>query len=343
MPRAAAAHEPTAAPHAATEPRMRAVTQARYGTADQWSLAEVDRPVIGARDVLVKVRAAGLDRGTWHLMAGSPYAVRLVSGLRAPKNPVPGIDLAGTVEAVGDDVTRVSVGDEVFGIGQGTFAQFAVAHEDKLARKPSCLTFDQAAAMPVSGSTALRAVTDSGKVEADQSVLVIGASGGVGSYAVQIAKARGAEVTGVCSAAKADYVRSLGADHVSAYDEADFADGTTKYDVILDIAGNSSISRLRHAVAPHGTLVIVGGEDGDRVTGGMARQLTALALSPFVGQRMAFVLPQEHYSHLERLAQLAEDGAIVASIDRTFPLDEAPEAMRHLVDGRARGKLVITI
>jgi NADPH:quinone reductase-like Zn-dependent oxidoreductase len=343
MTRAAAAPEPTAAPDSASQIKMRAVTQAKYGTADTWRVTEVDRPLVGAREVLVEVRAAGLDRGTWHLMAGLPYAVRAVSGLRRPKSPVPGIDLAGTVVAVGGDVTSVAVGDEVFGIGKGTFAQFAVAPEDKLARKPSHLTFEQAAALPVSGSTALRAVTDSGKVEADQRVLVIGASGGVGSYAVQIAKARGAEVTGVCSAAKADHVRSLGADQVIAYDEADFADGTTKYDVIIDIAGNSSISRLRHALAPHGTLVIVGGEDGDRITGGMGRQLAALALSPFVGQRMAFVLPQEHYSHLERLTELTEQGAFVPSIERTFPLDEAAEAMRHLVGGNARGKLVITI
>lgn len=322
---------------------MRAITQSRYGTADTWSLDETDRPVIGPGEVLVKVHSAGLDRGTWHLMAGLPYAMRLGLGLHGPKTAVPGLDLSGTVAAIGEDVARFRVGDEVFGIGKGAYAEFAAVREDKLALKPAGLPFEQAAALAISGSTALRAVTDVGQAEAGQRVLVIGASGGVGSYAVQIATALGAEVTGVCSAAKADLVRSLGAVHVLDYTRDDFADGSTAYDVIIDIGGNSSISRLRRALTPDGTAVIVGGEDGGRLTGGMDRQLRALVVSPFVGQRMAFVLPKEHYSFLERLATMVEDGALVPSVERTYPLSEAPGAMRQLVSGTVRGKLVITI
>jgi NADPH:quinone reductase-like Zn-dependent oxidoreductase len=322
---------------------MRAIVQHIYGTADTWQLDDVGLPEIGTREVLVQVHSAGLDRGTWHLMAGLPYATRLGFGFRAPKNPIPGLDLAGTVVSIGKEVARFSVGDEVFGIGKGAFAEFAAAREDKLALKPSSLPFEQAAAVPISGSTALRAATDIGHVEAGQSVLVMGASGGFGSYAVQICAALGAEVTGVCSAAKADFVRSLGAGHTIDYARDDFAEGPTKYDAILDIAGNSSISHLRHALAPRGTLVIVGGEDGGKLTGGMDRQLRALAISPFIGQRMAFALPKEHYSIVERLAQLIEDGAVVPSVERTYPLSDAPAAMKHLVAGQARGKLVITI
>jgi len=322
---------------------MRAIIQRTYGTADTWNLDEIDRPVIGAGEVLVKVHAAGLDRGTWHLMAGLPYAVRLGCGFHAPKNAVPGIDLAGTVVAIGTDVTRFRVGDDVFGIGKGAYAEFAAAREDKLALKPSTLPFEQSAAVPVSGSTALRAVIDVSRIEAGQKVLIIGASGGIGTFAVQIAKALGAEVTGVCSTSKADLVQSLGADHLIDYTRQDFADGRAKYDVILDIAGNYPISRLRRALAPRGTLVIVGGEDGGKLTGGMDRQLRALAISPFVRQRIVLVVPKEHYSIIERLAQLIENGTLVPSVERTYPLSDAPTAMRHLAAGHARGKLVIAI
>jgi len=332
-----------ASPETAPVRTMRAITQSKYGTADTWDLDEIDYPVIGSGEVLVKVHSAGLDRGTWHLMAGMPYAMRLGLGLHGPKTAVPGLDLSGTVVAVGTDVTRFQVGDDVFGIGKGAYAEFAAVREDKLALKPSNLPFDRAVALAVSGSTALRAVTDVGQVEAGQKVLVIGASGGVGSYAVQIATALGAEVTGICSAAKADLVRSLGAVHVLDYTHDDFVHGGMQYDVILDIAGNSSISRLRRALAPRGTLVIVGGEDGDNVTGGMGRQLRALVISPFIRQRMALVLPKEHYSVIERLATLVQEGTVAPAVERTYPLSEAPTAMRHLVAGQARGKLVITI
>ena len=244
--------------------------------------------------------------------------------------------------AVGSEVTRFQPGDEVFGVSKGSFAEFAAAREDKLARKPSNLTFEQAAAVPVSGMTALRGLCDVGRLEAGQKVLIIGASGGVGSYAVQIAKALGAEVTGVCSTSKLDLVRSIGADHVIDYTQEDFAEGDKRYDLILDIGGNSSLSRLRRALTPRGTLVIVGGEDGGRWIG-MDRQLRALALSPFVGQRLTMFGPKEHYAVLERLTELIENGQLVPVIEQTYPLSDMPDAMRHLQAGHARGKLVITV
>ena len=231
--------------------------------------------------------------------------------------------------AVGSEVTRFQPGDEVFGVSKGSFAEFAAARESKLARKPSNLTFEQAAAVPVSGMTALRGLSDVGRLQAGQKVLIVGASGGVGSYAVQIAKALGAEVTGVCSTSKLDLVRSIGADHVIDYSQDDFANGEKRYDLILDIGGNSPLSRLRRALAPRGTLVIVGGEGGGRWIG-MDRQLRALALSPFVGQRLTMLGPKEHYTVLERLTELIEDGQLVPAIEQTYPLSEMPNAMRHL-------------
>ena len=243
--------------------------------------------MIGDDEVLVRVHAAGVDQGVWHVMAGLPYPIRLAGyGIRAPKNPVPGADLAGVVEAVGKDVTRFQPGDEVFGIGKGSFAEYARAREDKLAPKPANLSFEQAAAVAISGLTALQGLRDHGNVRPGQKVLIIGASGGVGTYAVQMAKAFGAEVTGVCSTAKVDLVRSIGADHVIDYTREDFAEGKQRYDVILDIGGNSSLSRLRRALTPKGTLVIVGGETGGRWLGGFDRQLRARLLSPFVGQTL---------------------------------------------------------
>ena len=323
--------------------RMRAIVQKEYGTsADVLRVTEIERPSIEADEVLVKVRAAGLDRGTWHLMAGMPYAARLAVGLRAPKSPVPGLDVAGVVVATGSQITRFRPGDEVFGVSKGSFAEFAAARESKLARKPSNLSFEQAAAVPVSGMTALRGLSDVGHLQAGQKVLIVGASGGVGSYAVQIAKALGAEVTGVCSTGKLDLVRSIGADHVIDYTQEDFAKGDKRYDLILDIGGNSPLSRLRRALSPRGTLVIVGGE-GRGSWIGMDRQLRALALSPFVGQRLTMLGPKEHYTVLERLTELIEDGNLVPAIEQTYPLSEMPDAMRHLQAGRARGKLVIAV
>jgi NADPH:quinone reductase-like Zn-dependent oxidoreductase len=323
---------------------MQAIVQTEYGSADVLRVDHIDRPTIADDEVLVRVHAAGLDRGTWHLMAGQPYLFRLMGpGLRTPKNPVPGLDVAGTVVAVGAAVTRFEAGDEVFGISRGSFAEYARAREDKLARKPANLSFDQAAVVAVSGLTALQSLRDVGRVQPGQQVLIVGASGGVGTFAVQIAKAFGAQVTGVCSTAKLDLVRSIGADHVIDYTRDDFAGGPQRYDLILDIGGNAALSRLRRALTPSGTLVIVGGENGGRWTGGMGRSLRAVALSPFVRQRLAMKTPKEHYADLERLAQLIDVGDLTPIIDRTYPLHQAPDAMRHLQAGRARGKLVITV
>ncbi len=242
---------------------MRAVVQESYGAADVLRIEQIARPVPEPGEILVQVHAAGLDRGTWHLLTGKPYLMRIIGfGFRRPKSRVPGLDVAGTVVEVGSAVTRFAAGDEVFGISRGSFAEYAVVREDKLAPKPTNLGFEHAAVVPISGGTALQALRDSGRIEPGQQVLVIGASGGVGSYAVQLAKAFGAEVTGVASTGKLDLVRSLGADRVIDYTREDFADGVHRYDLVIDIGGNATLRRLRRALAPRGTLVIVGGEEG---------------------------------------------------------------------------------
>jgi len=322
---------------------MRAIVQDTYGSAEVLRLTDIARPTPADDEVLLQVRAAGLDRGAWHLMRGRPFLARVAFGLTRPKNPVPGTEVAGTVVAVGSAVTRFATGDEVFGVGRGAFAEYTVGREDKLARKPANASFEQAAALAVSAATAVQALVDVGHVMAGQSVLVIGASGGVGSYAVQVAKARGADVTGVCSTAKLDLVRSLGADHVIDYTREDFADGTRSYDLILDIAGNPSLTRLRRALTPAGTAVIVGGEEGGDFSGGMNRQLRALALTPFVRQRLTMFIATPGAGELERLTDLVEAGTVTPSIDRTFPLDRAPDAMRYLETGKVRGKVVIVV
>ena len=335
----------SAEPVAVAEPAaMRAITQSRYGTVpeDVMRLDQVTRPDIGDGEVLIQVRAAGVDRGTWHVMAGQPYLMRLLGfGFRGPRNRVPGLDVAGTVVAVGPAVTRFAVGDEVFGIARGSFAEYAAAREDTLARRPAALSFEQASAVAVSGLTALQGLRDAGRIKPGQKVLVIGASGGVGSYAVQIARSFGAEVTGVCGTAKADLVRSIGADHVIDYTRADFADGQRHYDLILDIGGNSRLSRLRRALTPRGTLVIAGGEGG-RWTG-VGRQLRALALSVLIRQRLTTFVSGHRQADLDTLHRLIETGQVTPVIGGTYPLAEAPQAVRHLHAGHARGKIVITV
>jgi NADPH:quinone reductase-like Zn-dependent oxidoreductase len=321
---------------------MRAVVQDAYGSADVFHLAKINIPEVADQEVLVRVHAAGLDRGTWHVMAGRPYVIRLAFGLRKPKHPVPGLDLAGTVAAVGPGVIKFSPGDEVFGTGKGSFAEYTVAPEDQLASKPAGLSFEQAAVVPVSGLTALQALTDIGRLQPGQQVLIIGASGGVGSYAVQLAKALGAEVTGVSSPTKLDLVRSLGADHVIDYTRDDFADEEHRYDLILDIGGNPALARLRRALTPTGTAVIVGGEHGGSFIG-LGRQFRAVALSPFVRQRLTFFVSRERASDLERLAEFIEAGKLAPSIDHAYPLEQASEAMRHLEAGKVRGKIAITV
>ncbi|HTF40732.1 MAG TPA: NAD(P)-dependent alcohol dehydrogenase [Propionibacteriaceae bacterium] len=325
------------------EGTMRAIVQDAYGSPDVFRVGQIRIPEVTDHQVLVRVHAAGMDRGTWHLMVGQPYLLRLALGFRKPKNRVPGLDLSGTVAAVGPAVTRFSAGEEVFGTGHGSYAEYAVAPEDQLARKPGNLSFEQAAVVPVSGLTALQALTDVGQVETGQRVLIIGASGGVGSYAVQLAKALGAEVAGVSSTAKLDLVRSLGADHVIDYTREDFADGEHRYDLILDIAGNPTLSRLRRALTPTGTAVIVGGEQGGRLTGGLDRQFRAAALSLLVRQRLTFFVSKERGTDLERLTEFIEAGQLTPSIDQSFSLDQVPEAMRHFVAGKVRGKVAITI
>jgi NADPH:quinone reductase-like Zn-dependent oxidoreductase len=305
-------------------------------------LEQITRPRIAANEVLVQVRAAGVDRGTWHVMAGQPYLMRILGfGFRGPKNPVPGLDVAGTVVAVGPEVTRFTVGDEVFGIARGSFAQYAAAREDTLVRKPAGLSFEQAAVVAVSGLTALQGLRDAGHVQAGQQVLVIGASGGVGTYAVQLAKVFGATVTGVCRTAKTGLVRSIGADHVIDYTKADFTDGRRRYDLILDIGGSTRLSRLRRVLAPRGTLVIVGGEGATWT--GVGRQLRALAISPVTRQRLTTFVSRHRQADLETLRQLTESGQVTPVIGETYPLAAAPQAIRHLRAGHAQGKLAITI
>lgn len=321
---------------------MRAIVQHGYGTPEVLRMAETDRPAIAANEVLVQVRAAGVDRGTWHIMAGQPYVARLFLGLRGPRNPVAGMDVAGTVVAAGAKVTRFAVGDEVFGVARGSFAEFAAAREDRLAAKPAGLSFAQAAVVAVSGIAALQGLRDAGRIRAGQRVLVSGASGGVGSYAVQLAKAFGAEVTGVCHTAKLDLVRSFGADHVIDYTREDFTAGDRRYDLIIAIGGNSRVSRLRRALTERGTLVIAGGEDAGTWIG-LGRQFRALTLSPFVRQRLTTYFAQNRYTDLEILGELIDAGRVHPFVGATYPLAEVPEAVRQLAAGRARGKTAITV
>jgi len=339
--------------HRPTEPTVtegmkatKVIVQDEYGTApeDVLRLAEIARPTTGDDEILVRVVAASVDRGTWHVMAGLPYPIRVAGfGLRRPKARNPGRSMAGTVESVGKDVTGFVPGDEVYGTCDGSFAEYVRARAGRLAPKPANLSFEQAAAVPVSALAALQGVRDHGKVQAGQKVLIIGASGGVGTFAVQIAKAFGAEVTGVCSTAKADLVRALGADHVIDYTREDFADGQHRYDVILDIGGNRGLSHLRRALTPRGRLVIAGGETGGRWLGGTDRQLRAVLLSPLVSQKLGTFISSENSADLRILRDLIESGKIAPAIDRTYPLSEAPAAIRYVQEGRARGKVVITM
>jgi NADPH:quinone reductase-like Zn-dependent oxidoreductase len=323
---------------------MKAIVRDAYGSSDVLELRDFDIPEIADDEVLVRVHAAGVGRDVWHVMTGLPYPIRLAGyGLRAPKNPVIGSDVAGVVEAVGKNVSSFRAGDEVFGIGKGSYAEYVCAREDKLAPKPANLTFEQASVVAIMGSAALQALRDHGKVRQGHKVLIIGASGGVGTYAVQIARAFGAQVTGVCSTQKVEMVRSIGADHVIDYTQEDFAEGDQRYDLILDIGGNSTLARLRRALAPRGTLVIVGGEGGGRWFGGIDRQLRAMILSRFVGQKLGTFVSTQNQEDLLVLKELIESGKVTPVIDRTYPLAEVPEAMRYLEEGHARGKVVITV
>jgi NADPH:quinone reductase-like Zn-dependent oxidoreductase len=330
---------------------MRAIVREQYGSADVLRLGDVEVPRPGDGEVLLRVRAAGLDRGAWHVMAGMPYVMRLAGfGLRRPRNPGLGSDVAGVVEQVGPGVSALSPGDAVFGTcgpaaRAAAFAEYAVARPDRLARMPENLTFEQAAAVPVSGLTALQALRDCGRVEEDQSVLVIGASGGVGTFAVQIARTFGARVTGVCSTSKVDLVRSLGAERVIDYTRAEITDDGRQHDLVLDIGGNRPLRVLRRALARDGALVFVGGEDGDRWTGGLGRQVRAMALSPFVKQRLGtpWFIANENSDDLDYLRPLLETGQVAPAISSTIGLADVPHAIRDLAAGRVQGKVVITL
>lgn len=322
-----------------------AVVQDRYGEPHEVLRTErVPAPVPEADEVLIRVRGAGVGRAVLHLMTGRPRLLRLFGfGLRRPRQRVPGRDVAGTVIATGSSVTAFAVGDEVFGFGRGAFAEVARARADLLAHRPPEIDAVAAATLPDSGTTALQALTDAGRVRAGQRVLVIGASGGVGTAAVQLARSFGAHVTGVCSTAKADMVRSLGADHVIAHDREDFSAGPGRYDLILDIGGHASLRRLRRVLTARGTLVIVGSEGGGAWTGGVGRSLRAQALSPFVRQRLTMLVARERGSDLEVLAERIRNGAFVPCLERAYPIDRAADAMAALAAGTVRGKLALTV
>jgi NADPH:quinone reductase-like Zn-dependent oxidoreductase len=332
-------------PVLAQKTTMQAIVQDRYGSSSVLKLRSIDIPEIGADDVLVRVRAAGVHIGDLHVMTGQPYLMRIVGfGLRAPKARVRGMDVAGTVEAIGSNVTRFHTGDDVYGTCDGAFAEYASARADTLAPKPSNLTFEQAAAVPHGAITALQGLRDTGEIKRGQKVLIIGASGDVGMFAVQIAKWFGAEVTGVCSTTKMDMVRSIGADRVIDYGKEDFTRSGKHYDLILDTGGNRSLSQVRRALTPTGTLVLVGGEGGDRwIGGGTWRSVRALVLSRFVSQRLRPVLATPNTGDLVLLTQLIEAATITPMIGRTYRLSETSDAIRQLEEGHARGKVVITV
>jgi 2-desacetyl-2-hydroxyethyl bacteriochlorophyllide A dehydrogenase len=323
---------------------MKAVTQYEYGAPqDVLELREIEKPTIGDDDVLVRVQAAGIHIGDWLVLTGLPYLIRLMGyGLRKPKAAVPGTELAGFVEAVGKNVKQFQPGDEVFGFGTGGFAEFASVSQDALVIKPSNITFEQAAAVPISAFTALQAIRDHGKVQPGQKVLVVGASGGVGTYAVQIAKAFGAEVTGVCSARNIDMVRSIGADHVIDYTQESITQSGQRYDVILDTAGNRSLSELRGALSTEGTLVIVGGSGG-RWLMGSGRSLKAVVVSPFVSQDLRSFISSTNNDDLVALKGLIEDGKVTPVVDRTFPLEATAEALSYVGQRHTQGKTVVTV
>ncbi|MEZ5238902.1 MAG: NAD(P)-dependent alcohol dehydrogenase [Microthrixaceae bacterium] len=322
---------------------MDAVTQYRYGSpAEVLGLEVTEVPEPGPGEVLVRVRAAGVDQGTWHLVAGMPYVVRASGfGLRRPKCAVAGLDFAGEVVAVGEGVTDHRAGDEVFGIARGSFAQYAVAEVDRIAPKPEGLSFAEAAVLGVSGLAALQAVRDEAGVAVGDRVLVIGASGGVGSYAVQIAKSLGAEVTAVAGTAKLDLVRSLGADHVIDYTAGPIGESGGGYDVVIDIAGNRRLRELRGLLAERGRLVIVGGEGGGRLVGGVDRQVRAALWSLFSSKKMSMLISSENSADLRAIGELVDAGALVAPLQRTYPLSEAVEAIENLRLGRVRGKIAL--
>lgn len=321
---------------------MRAIVQGRYGPPAALQLSSVSIPEPGADEVLVQVRAAGVDPGVWHVVTGLPYGVRLGFGLRRPRNPVPGLDLAGVVSAVGSDVRGFAPGDPVFGTGRGSYAEYAVADADKLALLPAGLSFEAAATVPISGQTALAALRKAGDI-GGRRVMVIGAGGGVGTFAVQLAKARGAQVSAVCSTGKIAYVQSLGADRVIDYTRSDLL-SAGEFDVVIDTAGNRPLAALRRALTRTGVLILVGGEAGNgKLLQGFDRQLRALLWSPLLRQRLVPLMATQNGADLHTLARLIEAGAVQPVVDRVFPLHDAAAALEHINSGHARAKTVISL
>jgi len=323
---------------------MKAAVQNRFGPPDVLQLVETDRPEAGADDVLVRVRAAALNPADWHILRGDPLVARLMGvGLTKPKARVAGIDAAGVVEAVGANVRLLQAGDEVLGFCRGAFAEYACAAADKAVPKPASLTFEQAAAVPTAATTALRGIRDVGEVQAGRRVLVNGAGGGVGTYAVQIAAALGAEVTGVCSTRNVDLVRSLGAAHVIDYTTEDFADGRTRYDVIFDNVSNLPLSRLRRALTAQGTLVLNGGGSPGHVFGPVGGIARAIVAGGFVSQRLRPLPVRQDRDELLAVTGLIEDGKVMPVVSRAYPLADTAEGLRTVEQGHTRGKLVITV
>lgn len=331
----------TTTSNSALPPTMRAIVQDRYGPSSVLRVEQLPLPTPGAGEVLVRVVSAGVDRGVWHLMVGRPYPLRAAFGLARPKQRTLGLDLAGVVAAVGPQVERWSVGDAVFGIGRGTYAQFACARADKLAGAPKNLPLEHCGALAMSGLTALQALRDATQAKAGERVLVLGAAGGVGHFTVQLARALGAHVTGVCSAEKLEFVRGLGAHEVLDYRRDDFAATSARFDVIVDIAGNAPLARLRRALAPRGRLAFVGGENGGEWTFGLERQLAGALLSRFASQRFVPFLAGESGADMAQLAARVESGDVAPHVDRVFALEDAPRALAELEAGRVRGKLAI--
>ena len=320
---------------------MKAIVYRCYGSPDVLKLEDVEKPTPADNEVLVKVHAASVNPYDWHFMRGSPYFMRLLAGLGAPDDPSMGVDFSGTVEAAGSKVTRFKPGDEVFGGRGGAFAEYVAVPEDRaLALKPANMTFEQAASVPMAAITALQALRDNGKIEPGQKVLINGASGGVGTFAVQIAKSFGAEVTGVCSTRNVDMVRSIGADHVLDYTREDYTKSGQRYDLIIDNVGNHSLLANRRALNPDGIFVIVGGSGGDWL-GPLMRPISALMLSPFVGQEFGMLLAQMRQDDLATLGDLMRSGKMTPVIDRRYSLSEVPAAIQYSEEGHARGKIII--
>jgi NADPH:quinone reductase-like Zn-dependent oxidoreductase len=323
---------------------LKAIVQDRYGSGEVLEPRDIERPQIGDDQVLLRVRAAGVNPADWAIMSGLPYIARPVYGLRKPKNTVRGTDVAGTVESVGANVTRFKPGDEVFGSANGSYADYAAAAPDELALKPANLTFEQAAAVPMAGLVALQAIRDHGNVQAGQKVLINGASGGIGTFAVQIAKAFGAEVTAVASPRNLDLVKSIGADHVIDYTKNDFTRGGQHYDFILDNVSNHSLSALRRALTPTGTLIPNGGNFGNRWLASGGRILRAVVLFRFGSQKLGnFLVSMKKHEDLEFLKDLIEAGKVTPVIDRTYPLSETAQAIGHVGEGHAQGKTAISV